>query len=966
MTTSSNPLAGRRFEDENGNPIVPGQKLGEGGEGVVHLVDGDPGSVVKIWHPGRTPEDADAKISHLVSNPVTPGLGVTWHITWPQHEVRESGIIVGYTMPTLNPGESWEPIVEYYNRRAAQSTGATQAREIQIDDRVRMARNLALGFHAVHDAGYVIGDVNEKNVEVNRQNDIAMVDCDSYGFTDSATGRTFSNNMGRPEFQAPEAQGDYGNRTQNNDRFGLAVVIFHLLTGYHPYTVTNRHNITLPGDRISAWLFPPADRSLTAPDPYNEAWEGLTDKQKELFLRCFDRAHRRDPRPTPEEWVEALLEMPAVPAPTPAPSPTPAPPRPAPAPGSPGPTPAPPRPTPAPPRPAPTPPRPTPAPPPPSSSPDPSAEEGLDYVIYPAMTVLGFGALIPLAVFNQFRPWWWLALMLVGGFLLFFPVRRLFQPTITPTRWVLIGLMSIVTAIFALLLIGTALDTWPWWLWLALGLATAFVFLVPARSIFNRANAGRRWISIIGVSLLSLFILVGMGSAVFREWEDGRFVRGLQAGANASGAGGAAPVAAPGTCGSPTNFVITQVPGERAIDYSWAAPTGGLTVTGYQVELREADDGGTYGPWSLQRVRDITENSGSGSYPSEYDGQTLQYRVYALCDSVTSEPSNLVEFFYPIISAEVPATAAPAPTTVSAAAPDDEPEPVCGQPINFSYGAFNAAERLLVYSWDAPEDGDLTVTGYQTETREVFSDGTRADWSRRDALDATTNYETVGPYPSDIAGRTFQNRVYAVCGSAYSEPSEVTTFTYPTGVAAAPATATPEPTPTPEPTSAPTPTPIPTPAGLAATRTPTQWLVQHPADPKITGASSGTHLLLQGCYLGTKTSARKFHLASWDVWDPSRYGNELKLVKIITNTGAQLPLEPGICYEATVVKQTDSPEEYVCLDQGSTHPGQTPCANPREHEVIPTFILYPDSADDPNDYSRSFSILRTPTLRPPG
>ena len=72
-----------------------------------------------------------------------------------------------------------------------------------------MARNLALEFRAVHAAGYVIDDVNEKNVEVNRQNDIAMVDCDSYGFTDPATGLAFSNNMGRPEFQAPEAQEDY-------------------------------------------------------------------------------------------------------------------------------------------------------------------------------------------------------------------------------------------------------------------------------------------------------------------------------------------------------------------------------------------------------------------------------------------------------------------------------------------------------------------------------------------------------------------------------------------------------------------------------------------------------------------------------------------------------------------------------------------------------------------------------------
>ena len=452
MQTSANPLAGRRFVDEAGNPIVPGRKLGEGGEGVVHLVDDDPGSVVKIWHPGRTPQDADTKIRRLVNNPVTPELGVTWQIAWPRHEVRESGIIVGYTMPTLNPDESWEPIVEYYNRRAARGTGAAQAREIQIDDRVRMARNLALGFRAVHDAGYVIGDVNEKNVEVNRQNDIAMVDCDSYGFTDPATGLTFSNQMGRPEFQAPEAQSDYTNRTQNHDRFGLAVIIFHLLTGYHPYTVTNRPNVTLPGDRISAWLFPPADPALTAPDPYNRAWDGLTDQQKELFLRCFHRAHKDDPRPTPEEWVEALLEMPTVPAPAPSPAPTsPTSPSPSPIPQTPG----------APPRPAPRPRR--------YYTPPISLNSEL---INLALAVAGFAALLPLTVFQQFRPWWWLALMLVAGLLLYFPARRLFRPPITPVRWVLIGIASIVSASTALSLVGAAMDTWPWWLWLGVGLGT--------------------------------------------------------------------------------------------------------------------------------------------------------------------------------------------------------------------------------------------------------------------------------------------------------------------------------------------------------------------------------------------------------------------------------------------------------------------------------------------------------------
>ena len=127
---------------------------------------------------------------------------------------------------------------------------------MRVDDRVRMATNLALGFRAVHAAGYVIGDVNEKNVEVNRQNDIAMVDCDSYGFTDAETGRTFANNMGRAEFQAPEAQDDYTNRTQNQDRFGLAVIIFHLLTGYHPYTVVNQPDHPQPGGSNQSVVVP--------------------------------------------------------------------------------------------------------------------------------------------------------------------------------------------------------------------------------------------------------------------------------------------------------------------------------------------------------------------------------------------------------------------------------------------------------------------------------------------------------------------------------------------------------------------------------------------------------------------------------------------------------------------------------------------------------------------------------------
>ncbi len=322
MASSTSILAGRDFRDERGNRIVPGKELGKGGEGVVHRVNDRPDSVVKIWHPDKVPPNAYAKIQHMVENPVEPGPRETWRITWPQHLVLEKGVIVGYMMPLLDrKKEEWEPIVAYYNPRAARNTQAAQRREIGIPERVRMAQNLALGFGAVHDAKYVIGDVNEKNVEVSRLNDIALVDCDSYGFTVPGANLSFSNNMGRPEFQAPEAQGQagYANRTQNHDLFGLAVIIFQLLTGYHPYMVTGEHAENYPEykDRIKDGLFPPTSFVIEAPTAYTESWEALTDDQKKLFRRCFHKWNYHNRRPSPDEWLQALRQRPATMQPDP-------------------------------------------------------------------------------------------------------------------------------------------------------------------------------------------------------------------------------------------------------------------------------------------------------------------------------------------------------------------------------------------------------------------------------------------------------------------------------------------------------------------------------------------------------------------------------------------------------------------------------------------------------------------------
>ena len=883
MTTGTDPLAGRNFQDENGNPIVPGEQLGAGGGGTVCDVDGQPDAVVKIWHDDAIPEDAEVKIRHMVNNPVIPELGSHWRITWPQHMVTENGNIVGYVMPKLDYTLPWESIIGYYNQSAARGTGANQGREIRIENRVRIASNLALGFKAVHDAGYVIGDINQSNAEANRLDDVALMDCDSYGFTDPATGRVFSDNYSQDGYQAPEFQDGFI-RGPEQDRFGLAVLIFFLLTGSHPYLVTGQHadDYETYSERIKAWLFPPASGgSVSAPGYYNEAWDRLTDKQQELFLRCFDKKHEGEPRPTPEEWWEALQELPAAP-PDPAPpqpSPQPQPSQPQPQPSQPQPQPQP-RPQPQPqPRPQPRPrPRPLPLPT--------RVDEELGYDVFRWVSALiAYGALIPLLIFSDFRPWLWLSLMLVSALFFYFPVRRLFETPITRTRWIIIGVAAFPSAWFLLGLIVAALSTWPWWLWLGTTPVVAFVFLVPARGAFGRSNVRRRWAMIGAATLVALFILAGIGMAGFREFQEWRWQRSLNA---VSASNDAAPSA-------PGNLI----------------------------------------------------NAGSAAGGS----------VVAVAPTDTPVPA-------PAVTPAAPAAVAPVVQTTQ----------VCGQPANFRYSNFNPDGRALVYQWDPPAGSDLTVTGYLTESREKNADGTYTEWTRRDILSAATTAIPVGPYGDEIDGRTFENRVYALCDSEYSEPSDSVAFTYPVAVAAAPA-ATPTPVPTaaptptvPVPTATPPPTATPLPAPTvaptpAATRTPAEWLIQSPAHPKITDAKSGTQVLLQGCYLGNRDTARRFRLASWDVWEPGRYGSQLKFVKIVTNNGAYLTLQQGACYEARVVKHVNSSEEYVCLDPDAIHPQQSPCDTYLENAVIPTFILYPNSPDDPQNFTDSFIRIRKPAQR---
>jgi len=164
----------------------------------------------------------------------------------------------------------------------------------------RTARNLASAVAAVHAKGYVIGDLNESNILVQPTALVTLVDTDSFQVR-HPNGQVFRCPVGKPDYIAPELQGkqlSLVNRTPEQDRFALAVLIFLLLMeGSHPFRGANPPEI---GNRIRQGLFPNLTRFTLHPDVLHpEVWQN--------FERCFIQGHQNPyARPEATDWLGAL------------------------------------------------------------------------------------------------------------------------------------------------------------------------------------------------------------------------------------------------------------------------------------------------------------------------------------------------------------------------------------------------------------------------------------------------------------------------------------------------------------------------------------------------------------------------------------------------------------------------------------------------------------------------------------
>lgn len=288
------------------------EPVNRGGEGAIYQT-AYPELLLKIYHANRRTRSRLAKLISMTNNKTaTEFKGVEF--AWPVDIIHEKdGRFAGFAMLRAEGDSRLIDIIADSSRPG-----------YNWRSRVELGRNLAIAVKSAHDAGFVIGDLNARNILVTGKNGkISMIDTDSYHITDPDTGIIYPCEVGVPELLAPEIQGkDLSGanplHNRNTDNFSLAVLLFSLLmNGAHPFTDklsnagsssigTLKHQDAIRNCQSVFFR----TRSTGGIPAYAPELDILPDDLRLLFFRAFIQGHANPRiRPAAGEWITVLEKL---------------------------------------------------------------------------------------------------------------------------------------------------------------------------------------------------------------------------------------------------------------------------------------------------------------------------------------------------------------------------------------------------------------------------------------------------------------------------------------------------------------------------------------------------------------------------------------------------------------------------------------------------------------------------------
>lgn len=293
------------YFNSQGQSISLVKEIAKGGEGAVWKTNRS-GYLGKIYYK-PTPQQVE-KLKLMLANPPQNPTASQNHIaiSWPIDLIEDSQKnCVGFLMPEITNAK--EMINVYHPKLRCQEAPKFNWYCLHI-----IALNFVSILKEIHARNYIIGDISAKNILVNDQSLVSLIDTDSFQVKDSQTGKIYRCSVGSEGFIPPELVNknlSQLTQTRYHDYFRLAVIIYYLLFGYHPFMGkwTGLGNPPGQNESISNGYWPYGINSLVIPSPNTIPLKVTYPALEKLFLKCFNDGHKKpSSRPSPEDWFQAL------------------------------------------------------------------------------------------------------------------------------------------------------------------------------------------------------------------------------------------------------------------------------------------------------------------------------------------------------------------------------------------------------------------------------------------------------------------------------------------------------------------------------------------------------------------------------------------------------------------------------------------------------------------------------------
>lgn len=291
-----------------------------GGAGEVYRAEGPDGKEYCVKLLTKPKPDDFEKLGHMLAR-IPADLEAGWgKLCWPLDLVHKQRVAepTGYVMPLAFdesvelsyltnlrwPGTERPALADKVDRKSAHG----------LNKRIIVACNIAAAVHHLHRMGHVFVDLKPQNILISPEGKVSMVDLDSVQL--EIGNKIYWGPLGSPGYMPRECYHmQYGTGPaikQTWDCFSLAVIVYEILLGIHPFTGTlkpSAPNCPEIADLIKAGMYVHgSNRSqFQVIPPPHDGLAKLPTQLATLFSDAFEST-RPDGRPAAAAWGQALYQ----------------------------------------------------------------------------------------------------------------------------------------------------------------------------------------------------------------------------------------------------------------------------------------------------------------------------------------------------------------------------------------------------------------------------------------------------------------------------------------------------------------------------------------------------------------------------------------------------------------------------------------------------------------------------------